>query len=41
MDLKKRVTIFLFVLVILVPTLVILINAYFGFTLYNRAMNGH
>ncbi|MHB1285779.1 MAG: hypothetical protein ACYCYP_04320 [Leptospirales bacterium] len=38
MDLKKRVTIIVFVLVILVPTLVILANAYFGFTLYHRAM---
>ncbi|MHB8421635.1 MAG: hypothetical protein ACYC9S_06975 [Leptospirales bacterium] len=38
MDFKKRVTIFVFVLVILVPTLVILVNAYFGFTLYHRAI---
>ncbi|MGL3710995.1 hypothetical protein ACSYAY_09090 [Leptospirillum ferriphilum] len=41
LDLKKKVTIFLFVLVILVPTLVILVNAYFGFTLYHRAVTGH
>lgn len=41
MDLKKKVTIAVVILVIVVPTLVILLNAYFGFTLYNRIVEGH
>lgn len=38
MDSKKWITIIVVILTILVPTFVIIFNAYYGFSLYHKVM---